>query len=128
MLSVLLIVHSLWVAWMVLGIVLAVVAHWRPQLWCMPVFRTTHLLGLMATATVPFWNDGVCPITNWESLAEDQPDEVSGSFIIRMIRAALYLEVPPWLLTLITAALAVYCIAVYFRYPPWKKSYRSRLS
>lgn len=121
MLSVVLIFHSLWVAWMLLGIVLAIVAHRRPRLWYMPIFRTTHLIGLVLTATVPLWNDGICPITNWESRVDGQPHQESDSFMIRLIRSVIYLDVPPWVLSLTTAALAVYCIAVYFLHPPWKK-------
>jgi len=124
MLTLWLIVHTAWVVWMILGVLLAVLAHRKPRLWRMPVFRTAHLIGLLATATVPLWSDGICPITDWEWAADQRaPGEAEG-FLVRAIRATLYLDVAPWILSIVTAVVAMYCVVVYVLYPPWHKPVR----
>jgi hypothetical protein len=120
MLVVWLIVHALWAAWMTLGVVLAVAANWRPRLWRMPVFRTTHLIGLLVTASVPLWSSGICPITNWEWASDQHALTTPEPFLVRMIRGVLYLDVPPWIFSVVTAVCALYCVVVYFLHPPWQ--------
>lgn len=119
-----LIVHMLWTAWMALGVILAIAAYWKPGLWRMPVFRTTHLIGLLATASVPIWSGGVCPVTNWEWAADHHDLGAPEPFLVRLIRGVLYLDVPPWVLSIVTAVCALFCVVVYFKHPPWQRPSR----
>lgn len=121
--NVILIVHFTWAAWMVSGIVLALLGfHW-PRLWEWRVFRTAHLIGLIATASTPFWPGGTCPLTIWEwqlrnagtTAAEPQ------SFIIHWLDKLLFWNVDPIILSLISAAGALATIVIFIMRPPWRK-------
>lgn len=108
-------IHAVWVLWMISGVFLAILGYWKKQLWQLTIFRSGHLVGIVATATVPIWNDGKCPITQWESAAsghEVQP------FLIRALEALVYWDTSPWLLALLTAGSALLTAAIFFRHPP----------
>jgi len=49
----LLVLHFLWVAWMVLGVLLAVAGFRWPRLWRWRVFRIAHLIGVLARPLSP---------------------------------------------------------------------------
>lgn len=108
-------VHGLWLIWMVSGVVMAVVSIWYPQFRRMLISRTLHLVGILATATVPIWNDGVCPLTSWES-GTDSPKD---SFVGRICMALLYWDASQLMLSAVSAAAALLTLVLYFWYPPW---------
>lgn len=110
-----LLIHALWILWMISGVVVAVFGFWRERLWDMTVFRTGHALGIVATATVPIWNDGRCPITDWESSTGGR---ALAPFMVRALEALVYWEVSPVVLSLVTAGAAILTVTVYFRHPP----------
>lgn len=123
--QVLLVVHLLWAAWMVTGVVLSVLGLRFRRLLRFGVMRTAHLAGLLATATVPLWNRGICPLTEWEWLVGGDPAVDRSSFVIRLLSSILYLDVSPTVLTVLTALGAVLTFVVYVWYPPWKCPRRS---
>lgn len=103
---------------MVTGIVLAVAAIRYRRLRKLSITRTLHLIGILATATVPLWNDGVCPLTSWEN-GTDAPPE---SFLGRMCLALLYWDAPQLMLSVLSAAVALLTLVLYFIFPPWGPS------
>lgn len=113
--TVVLALHASWILWMVAGVVMAILGFWRARLWDMLVFRTGHLLGIIATATVPIWNDGRCPITEWESASSGRALD---PFLVRALEALVYWDVSPMVLSLATAGAAILTVAMYFRHPP----------
>lgn len=113
--TILLLIHVLWILWMFSGVAIAILGFWRPRLWNMPVFRTAHLIGIVATATVPIWNDGRCPITDWEGASRGRELE---PFLVRALESTVYWDVSPIVLSLATAGAALLTLAIYFRHPP----------
>lgn len=113
--TVVLAIHTLWILWMVSGVFIAVLGYWNHRLWGMSVFRTAHALGIVVTATVPIWNDGRCPITDWESASSRQAVD---PFLIRVLREFVYWDVSPLALSLVTAVAAILTVAIFFRHPP----------
>jgi hypothetical protein len=118
-------VHALWVLWMVSGVVIAVLGYWHHRLWRMAIFRTAHVIGIVATATVPIWNDGRCPITDWESTSSGQALD---PFMIRLWRALVYWDISPMVLGLVSAGAAILTVAIYLHHPPARISQLHRTS
>ncbi len=120
-----LIAHFAWAAWMICGVLMAILGFRWHRLWQWRVFRITHLGGLIATATTPVWADGICPLTEWEwrlrygSGVQTAPPE-SESFIIQWIREVLFLEVDPLVISLVTGALALSTIIIFIYRSPWR--------
>lgn len=114
---IILIVHGLWLTWMIGGAVLALLGFRFRRLWAMPFFRTSHLIALLATASVPLWNRGICPLTDWESAAADPP---VASLLSRICEWLLYWDAPPAFLSGLTAAVAILTLTVYIWHPPWR--------
>lgn len=108
-------IHALWVIWMIGGVLLAVLGYWKRRLWELTFFRTAHLIGIVATATVPIWNDGQCPITQWESTATGHEIE---PFLIRALASVVYWDVSPALLASVTAGSALLTIVIFWHHPP----------
>jgi hypothetical protein len=118
-----LVTHFAWAAWMVSGFVLAVLGFKWIRLWRWRVFRISHLIGLAATATTPFWAGGICPMTEWEwylGTAERSGSAPSESFIIHWINEILYLDVDPLTLSLVTGAVALTTLIIFILRPPWR--------
>ncbi len=110
--------HVLWVLWMVIGTAIAVLGYRFHRLWRMPVLRTTHLVAVIATATVPLWNRGICPLTAWEADVSGRP---AVSLLARIFESILYWDVPTAVLSVISAAAAILTLAVYVLHPPWRR-------
>ncbi len=125
--NLLLIIHFAWAAWMISGVVLAVLGFRWPRLWEWRTFRIAHLIGLVATATTPFWPGGLCPLTIWEwQLRHGQGDSPQiHSFIIHWLSKLLYWDVDPLLLSILSAFGAVVTVVIFYLRPPWK-SYRTQ--
>jgi hypothetical protein len=118
--DVLLLVHLLWAIWMIAGVVLAVAGFRWPRFWRWRAFRITHLIGLIGTATVPLWAEGICPLTTWEwKLRSGGPDATAPeSFLARLIESILYVDVDARILSAITALGAVVTIVIFVWHPP----------
>ncbi len=118
-----LLIHFTWAVWMISGIVLAFLGFRWPRLWEWKVFRTAHLIGMIATATTPFWPGGTCPLTIWEW--ELRGGEATGaephSFLIHWLDKLLFWDVNPLILSFISAAGALATVVIFIIRPPWKK-------
>lgn len=99
-------------------------------LWRFRIWRTAHLIGLLATATVPLWNRGICPLTEWEWRQEAAARGFWGgeSFIVGLLHDLLYLDVSPMVLSVATALGAAVTLWIYLSHPPWKIPVRRRAS
>jgi hypothetical protein len=121
--NLILIAHFTWAIWMVSGAVLAVLGfRWR-RFWGWRVFRITHLIGLVLTATTPFWADGICPLTRWEwqlRSTSGQAVESGESFIIHWMSEILFIDVDPFILSLVTGVVALTTLVIFILRPPWR--------
>lgn len=129
----LMVIHFLWVLFMVWGIVrtidaaVAVMVCRHPPLrarrflerW---LFRTVHLAGILFTGILAILGK-YCPLTIWEYQLRRggrpfaEPPE---SFLLVWVERLLYPEVPPVLLEVISAAAAVFTLMMYAVRPPTK--------
>ncbi|MEJ5260394.1 MAG: DUF2784 family protein [Anaerohalosphaeraceae bacterium] len=129
----LMVIHFLWVLFMVWGIVrtidaaAAVMVCRHPPLrarrflerW---IFRTVHLAGIVFTGFLAVLGK-YCPLTIWEYQLRcgGRPfAEPPGSFLLVWVERLLYPDVPPVLLEAVSALAALFTMAVYAVRPPVK--------
>lgn len=113
--------HVLWLLWMIAGVILAILGFWHPRLWEMRKFRVAHLIGLLATATVPLWADGVCPLTSLEGTVSGGRGETA-PLLERIFREILYWNVPTLFLSFLSALAAAVTFVIFIYRPPWRRS------
>ncbi|HWO57671.1 MAG TPA: DUF2784 family protein [bacterium] len=111
-------IHSLWVLWMVAGVLLAILGFRYPRVWTWKHFRILHLAAIIATASVPLWNRGACPLTEWEAALAAEP--VAQPFLARVLTWLVYWDIPLWLLSLSTGVAAIVTLVVFVLHPPWR--------
>ena len=96
-----LLAHSLFVAFVVLGLLLILAG--KPLGWSWvrnPWFRAAHLAGI-GIVVLQAWLGIVCPLTTWEmALRAKAGDAVySGAFVAHWLETVLYYQAPPWVFT-----------------------------
>jgi hypothetical protein len=96
--DVILLLHVLFVAFVVLGLVLIFVGRSLGWNWVRnPWFRLIHLIAI-AVVVVQSWLRVICPLTTLEmELRSRAGDAVyPGSFIAHWLETILYYQAPPW--------------------------------
>jgi len=87
------IIHFLWVLFMILGLPLGL---WLRS----PTLRWVHFMGMSVTAL--FAVLGIyCPLTMWEEnfrWGADRSFNLEGGFLSHYISSLLYLDIEPWIL------------------------------
>jgi len=115
-----LLAHSLFVVFVVLGLVLILCGAFLGWLWIRnPWFRLGHLLAI-AVVVLQSWLDVLCPLTTLEiSLRQRAGDApYAGSFIAHWLEAMLYYRAPAWVFVLCyTVFGAVVAISWYYIRP-----------
>ena len=81
--DILLIIHVLFVIFVVAGLMLIFIGkmrHWRWVRW--PLFRVVHFIGI-GIVVMQSWLGVICPLTIWEMMLREKAGEVvyAGSFI-----------------------------------------------
>ena len=108
----LLLLHVLFVAFVVLGLAMVLVGWFAGWRWVRnPWFRTAHLAAI-GVVVLQAWLGVICPLTTWEmALRERAGDAVyAGAFIAHWLEAILYYDAPPWVFTACYTAFAVLVI------------------
>jgi len=93
-----LIVHALFVAFVVLGLVLVLLGKWRGWRWVHHFgFRLAHLLAI-AVVVLQSWLGVVCPLTRWETSLRERAGDASypGAFVAHWVESLLYYRAPEW--------------------------------
>jgi hypothetical protein len=93
-----LVVHALFVAFVIFGLVAILVGKMRTWAWVRnPWFRAAHLLAIGIVVSQA-WLGIVCPLTTWENALREKAGETvySGSFVAHWLEALLYYQAPPW--------------------------------
>lgn len=100
-----LVVHTLFVAFVVVGFALVWIGHFRGWRWIANArFRALHLAAITLVAI-----EGVvgmtCPLTAWEAaLRGESADQ---SFVARMLHAVVFHDFPEWVFTVAYVAFAI---------------------
>ncbi len=93
-----LVVHALFVAFVVLGLVLIIAGGLRRWQWVHNRwFRVIHLLAI-AIVVLQSWLGIVCPLTTWEMSLRRAAGQSTydGTFISHWVGQLLYYQAPPW--------------------------------
>jgi hypothetical protein len=120
--EILLVIHLIWIAFMLYGFVLTVRAFWRPAFWDRWIFRTTHLAGILFVAAMPLLGL-LCPLTEWEYQLRSHfqaGSGQSGSFIIDWLEKLVYPDVPLAVVLVPTFVIAMFTLTMYVVRPPHK--------
>lgn len=94
----LLLLHVLFVAFVVFGLVFIVVGKLRHWSWVRNAwFRLAHLVAI-AVVVAQSWFGMICPLTTWEmALRREAGDAVySGTFVSHWLESILYYQAPAW--------------------------------
>lgn len=116
----LVVVHLLWICFMLLGCLVGVVGLWKRQWLDWMWFRTLHLIGIAFVAVLIAINQP-CPLTTWESSLRQQHDPLTaypGSFIVHYLERVVYPDVDPVIISIPTIILALMTVGLYFWRPP----------
>lgn len=115
-----LIVHVLFVAFVVGGLAFVWLGAWRGWNAVRNLrFRALHLAAMLFVALESL--TGVaCPLTIWEDRLRDGGD--SGDFVARWLRRALYYDFPAWAFTFAYLVFAAVVVLTFLLIPPHSRS------
>ncbi len=122
--DVILLIHVLFVAFVVLGLVLTLVGGYLGWGWVRNVrFRLLHLLAI-GFVVIQSWLGGVCPLTRWESTlrARAGGEVYSGSFIAHWLHRLLYYDAPPWVFGLCYTLFGALVLASWWWVAPVRRT------
>lgn len=97
-----LILHALFIAFVIVGFVLIAIGMFRRWNWIRNLwFRLSHLLAIGFVVAESWWG-GICPLTEWESRLRVAAGGVgySESFIEHWLHKIVFYDLPPWVFTL----------------------------
>lgn len=111
-----LVVHFLFVAFVVGGLLLVFIGHWRGWRWIYGLrFRLLHLVAI-GYVVLQSWLGAICPLTLWEmqlrGLAGDMTYE--GSFIAYWLHRLLFYEAPAMVFVLVYSAFGTLVVASWY--------------
>jgi len=116
----LLIVHALFVVFVVLGLLLVLAGGWRGWRWVRnPWFRLCHLAAI-AIVVLQAWLGVLCPLTALEMalLARAGEATYAGAFIAHWVGELLYYEAPAWVFTILYTAFGALVLGSWFLVRP----------
>ena len=122
--DVVLLLHSLFVVFVVIALLLTVVGGYRQWLWVRNWwFRIVHLVGIAIVTTLS-WVGVLCPLTSLEMWLRGQAGGVQydGSFIQYWLEHFLYYDAPEWVFVAVYTIFGLFVIITWVRFPPQKKS------
>lgn len=119
----LLILHTLLVAFVILGLLATFVGYFRRWRWVRNLwFRLSHLL-VIAVVVAQSWLGMICPLTTWEMALRQKAGEVGyqGSFVEHWLQSILYYSAPGWVFVLGYTLFGALVIVSWFLVKPKKK-------
>lgn len=118
--DVLLLIHVLFVLFVVGGLVLVYVGGAHDWDWVRnPWFRSVHLL-YVSVVVVQAWLGRICPLTDWEMAFRSRAGDAvySGGFIAHWLQTLLYYEAPAWVFAVCYTLFAALVVYSWIRVPP----------
>ena len=122
----LLLLHVLFVAFVVLGLLLIFIGKARAWSWVLnPWFRIAHLAAI-GVVVAQSWFGAVCPLTVAEMALRSRAGAATypGSFVAHWLEALLYYHAPPWVFAVCYTAFAGLVVLSWFRIRPRRISRR----
>lgn len=118
-----LLLHVLFVAFVVVALLLIIVGGFRQWLWIRKRwFRIVHLVCILVVI-VQSWAGLLCPLTTLEMWLRGQAGSVQydGSFIQYWLGHFLYYEAPGWVFVVVYTGFGLLVIITWVGFPPQKK-------
>jgi hypothetical protein len=115
-----LVMHVLFVAFVVLSLLLIFVGKFLSWLWVRnPWFRVTHLLGV-GVVVLQAWFGVICPLTIWEMDLRSKAGETiyESSFITHWLNELLYYQAPSWVFVVCYTVFGGLVLASWFLVRP----------
>jgi len=112
----LLLIHALFVVFVVLGLALVLVGKWLGWSWVRnPYFRVAHLAAI-AVVVLQSWIGVICPLTTWEMALRERAGDVvySGAFIANWLEKILYYQAPAWVFMVCYTIFGALVVASWF--------------
>ncbi|TVP46639.1 MAG: DUF2784 domain-containing protein [Halomonas sp.] len=122
--DIILIIHVLFVAFVVLGLLAIYVGYFLKWQWVRnKVFRITHLCAI-GYVVVQAWLGMICPLTTWEMALRDEAGGAtySGSFIQHWLQSFLYYTAPEWVFMLVYTLFGSLVLASWWVVRPYKRA------
>ncbi len=119
-----LLVHALFVAFVVLGLLAVLVGGFLGWRWVRnPWFRGAHLAAI-GVVVLQSWLGVICPLTTWEMALRDRAGDATyqGAFIAHWVESLLYYRAPAWVFIAIYTAFGALVVASWFLVPPGRAS------
>ena len=111
-----LVVHVLFVAFVVIGQLLVLLGGWYRWHWVRNLcFRLAHLLAI-GVVVVQAWLGVLCPLTHWEMALRERAGEpgYQGSFVAHWLHQLLYFQAPAWVFTCIYTLFGLLVLASWW--------------
>jgi hypothetical protein len=111
-----LLLHVLFAAFVVFGLVLVFVGHGLGWSWVRnPWFRLIHLIAI-AVVVIQSWLRAICPLTTIEMGLRSRAGGVTypGSFMAHWLETVLYYQAPPWVFMVCYTAFGAMVVASWF--------------
>lgn len=116
----LLIIHTLFVGFVVLGLVAIYAGYWLNWNWVRNrKFRIIHLLAI-AVVVAQAWLGVICPLTIWEMALREAAGTTaySGSFIQYWLQKLLYWQAPDWVFIVVYTVFGGLVLASWYSVRP----------
>lgn len=128
MADIILIIHALYVAFVVLGLVLIFVGRFLGWSWVRNVwFRIAHL-GAIGVVVAEVWFGQDCMLTIWENRLREAAGGVTypGAFIQHWLQQLIFYDFPTWVFTLVYTAFGVLVLLAWLWIPPKRSRGKKR--
>lgn len=115
-----LLMHVIFVLFVVFGLVLIYAGRWRGWDWVHRFwFRVSHLAAI-GFVVVQSWLGEICPLTIWEMNLRVRAGGAvyEGAFIGHWLQTLLYYDAPLWVFTLVYTGFGLLVLASWFWIPP----------
>ncbi len=120
----LLIVHTLFIGFMIFGLLLVVVGGLSGWAWIRNIrFRLLHLLGIGIVLAQEYM-DLPCFLTIWENRLRIMAGEApyTGAFIEVLLHRLIYYQAPSWVFTLLYSVFGLFVLLTWIFAPPVPRS------
>jgi len=118
--EIVLIMHALFIAFVIGGLALIVAGalrrwNWIRNLW----FRTAHLAAI-GIVVAESWFGGICPLTVWESRLREAAGEAGyrQSFVAHWLRQILFYDITPEVFTALYTGFGILVVLAWLWAPP----------
>ncbi len=111
-----LIIHGLFVAFVVFGLILILFGGWRRWVWVRNRwFRIAHLVAI-GIVVLQSWLGVICPLTTLEMHFRERAGDITyeGSFIAYWLDKFLYYEAPFWVFIVIYSVFGLIVVMSWF--------------